>query len=237
MPCDWPAPSPRGIAGFRNRLRSDKTIFRPGALTKYAKVARHEIVSGFKRRAAGRRSAMDCSFCNTSAVPSARFCSHCGARLALAESSSNSPAGAEVLVDRRSFETMVALAPNMICVLDVLEKRYSYLNEAIVRFLGCTRDQLMAADGARLVVGRVHPEDLHRTISGHEELLRLSGDCENPDERHVEEFEYRLQRAGSLAVGPFVGHGVCAHLTVVSAKSWELPTTLPGENSPNTRCC
>jgi hypothetical protein len=29
---------------------------------------------------------MDCSFCHTSAVRSARFCSHCGARLAIEES-------------------------------------------------------------------------------------------------------------------------------------------------------
>jgi PAS domain S-box-containing protein len=135
---------------------------------------------------------MDCFFCHASVASSDRFCSRCGARLAAEDVNTNSPAVADVLFDHRPFEMVVAVFPNMICVLDVVERRYSYVNEAMVRFLGYPCEQLVAADGVRLVVGRVHPEDLHRTIAGHNELLRLSEGA-NPDERRVEEFEYRLQ--------------------------------------------
>jgi PAS domain-containing protein len=88
---------------------------------------------------------MDCFFCHASAASSDRFCSRCGARLAAGEVGADSPAVADVLFDHRSFEKMVAVFPNMICVLDVVEPRYSYVNDAIVRFLGYPCEQLMTA--------------------------------------------------------------------------------------------
>lgn len=136
---------------------------------------------------------MLCSTCHFPSSPTGRYCSFCGARQVAA--AQNGPdLWLDAAKDRDLFERLSALTPDLMYVLDVVEERYRFVNDAVLRFLGCTREELMGPRGVQFVIESMHPEDRRQTMARHEELVRAYGERADPaDDRRAERFDYRLR--------------------------------------------
>jgi len=95
------------------------------------------------------------------------------------------------------FERLAKVAREFVFVVDVTQMRYQYVSESAIKFLGCTRDLLMDADGMDFVIERMHPLDRSEFKSRLEDLVQSS--CQTSeflDDPEFTEFNYRQSDAG-----------------------------------------
>lgn len=116
---------------------------------------------------------MTCGSCGTEAAPDARFCSHCGTRLALAPASTASAADLDLGAERRLLTVMFcdivgstslseSLDPEDL--RDILEAYYGICSDAIEHFDGHVAKYL--GDGALVYFGypNAHEDDARRAV-------------------------------------------------------------------------
>jgi PAS domain S-box-containing protein len=115
---------------------------------------------------------MDCSVCRSSAAPSARFCSSCGASLVLHGAAGNTPsvpnlAAAKGIADPAGSATarLLAITPDLVASADAKTGVIQYINRAGRQMVGLTCED----DLSGCALAAILPESSHRLL--HEVIL------------------------------------------------------------------
>ncbi len=89
------------------------------------------------------------------------------------------------------LERLVSLSPDPMYVVDIVEHRFLYVNDATVQLLGIARERLMEPNAAFLLLERIHADDIPEVVKRYE---KLGTEEEVPNEKFPEEgVIYRLQ--------------------------------------------
>lgn len=82
------------------------------------------------------------------------------------------------------LERLVALSPDPMYVVDIVEHRFLYVNDATVQLLGIARERLMEPNAAFLLLERIHADDIPEVVKRYE---KLGTEEEVPNEKFPEE--------------------------------------------------
>lgn len=91
------------------------------------------------------------------------------------------------------LERLASLSPDPMYVVDVIEHRFLYLNDATVQLLGISKEKLSEPNAAYLLLERIHPDDIGQVIKRYE---KLGTSQEEPNGKFPDEgIVYRLLNA------------------------------------------
>ena len=93
-------------------------------------------------------------------------------------------------------DSIVRAAPSFIYVIDLINERYVYVNNAYERVLGYPRERVLADDGYLFIQSRLHPDDLQDVMDRQRSILkRVNGQPQWLRRDDVYDFVYRVKDA------------------------------------------
>ncbi len=102
----------------------------------------------------------------------------------------------ELKSSKHFIERIVRASPNFVYVIDIINHKYLFVNDAYEQVLGYSKERVLSDDGLNFIQSKIHPDDLLQILEQQTKIIEgLNKPSQLIHEDKVYEFEYRIKDA------------------------------------------